>query len=72
MLGNKLTLQGKVDAAAEINKLEKKAELTESNKEKLNKTMGLPNYEKNVKEEVRQGNTERVSYVGQRCRGERS
>lgn len=25
--------------------------------------MGLPNYEKNVKEEVRQGNTERVSYI---------
>jgi valyl-tRNA synthetase len=50
-----------VDAETEINKLEKKAELVQSSKEKLHKTMTLPNYETNVKQEVRQGNTERVS-----------
>lgn len=37
--------------------------MTEANKEKLKKTMELPNYEKNVKEEVRQGNSDRVSAV---------
>lgn len=54
-------MQGKVDATAEINKLEKKAELAEGNKEKIQKIMGQSNYETAVKAEVRASNDEKVS-----------
>ncbi len=56
----KLCLQGKVDAASEIDKLEKKQVLAEGTKEKLGKVIGQANYETTVKEEVRSANTERV------------
>ena len=63
--GTELTCQGKVDASAEISKLEKKADITKSNKDKLLKTMNQANYETTVREEVRKGNVEKVS---DRCR----
>lgn len=53
-------MQGKVDAKAEIEKLEKKSTLAESNKEKLQKTMGQANYETAVREDVRMANAEKV------------
>jgi valyl-tRNA synthetase len=59
--GHKLKPQGKVDAAAEISKLEKKADITQTNKDKLLKTMNQANYETTVREEVRKGNVEKVS-----------
>jgi len=57
----KLTRKGRVDATAEISKLEKKQVLAEQNKAKLIKTTQQPGYEKTAKEEVRQQNQERVS-----------
>jgi valyl-tRNA synthetase len=57
----KLTKKGRVDATAEISKLEKKQVLAEQNKAKLIKTTQQPGYEKTAKEEVRQQNQERVS-----------
>ena len=56
-----LTEQGRVDAAAEISKLEKKQALAEANKAKMVKTTQQPGYEKTAREEVRQQNQERVS-----------
>lgn len=53
--------KGRVDATAEISKLEKKQVLAEQNKAKLIKTTQQPGYEKTAKEEVRQQNQERVS-----------
>ena len=53
--------QGRVDATAEISKLEKKQTLAEQNKAKLVKTIQQPGYEKTAKDEVRQQNQERVS-----------
>jgi len=53
--------QGRVDATAEISKLEKKQSLAEQNKAKLVKTIQQPGYEKTAKDEVRQQNQERVS-----------
>ena len=55
-----LTKKGRVDATAEISKLEKKQVLAEQNKAKLIKTTQQPGYEKTAKEEVRQQNQERV------------
>jgi valyl-tRNA synthetase len=52
--------QGKVDAQSEINKLEKKTALAQSNKDKLAKQMSIPNYETTIKEDVRAGNIEKV------------
>lgn len=53
--------QGKVDAKAEIDKLEKKTDVAQMNKEKLTKVMSQANYETSVKEEVRAMNVEKVS-----------
>jgi len=55
-----LMRKGRVDATAEISKLEKKQVLAEQNKAKLIKTTQQPGYEKTAKEEVRQQNQERV------------
>jgi valyl-tRNA synthetase len=52
--------KGRVDATAEISKLEKKQVLAEQNKAKLLKTTQQPGYEKTAKDEVRQQNQERV------------
>ena len=52
--------KGRVDATAEISKLDKKQALAEQNKAKLLKTTQQPGYEKTAKEEVRQQNQERV------------
>lgn len=65
-----LTVQGRVDAAAEISKLEKKQVLAESNKAKLVKTTQQPGYEKTAREDVRQQNQERVSDFRLSCRTE--
>lgn len=56
--------QGKVDAAEEISKLEKKRVLAESNKEKLVKLVSQPSYETSVKEEVREVNKDKVGSFG--------
>jgi valyl-tRNA synthetase len=58
-----IIVKGKVDAGAEINKLQKRQALSESNKEKLSKTIAQPNYLTTVKEEVRTSNTEKVSLI---------
>lgn len=55
--------KGRVDATAEISKLEKKQVLAEQNKAKIVKTIQQPGYEKTAKDEVRQQNQERVSYA---------
>lgn len=55
-----IKIQGKVDAKAEIEKLEKKLALSISSKEKLQKLMDQPNYQTSVREEVRATNTEKV------------
>jgi hypothetical protein len=59
--------KGRVDATAEISKLEKKQVLAEQNKAKLIKTTQQPGYEKTAKEEVRQQNQERVSSPKSLC-----
>lgn len=51
-----------MDAGAEINKLEKKTEIAQSNKDKLRKTMGQANYESTVREDVRAANVDKVSW----------
>ena len=56
-------VQGKVDAVAEIDKLEKKSALAVSNKEKLAKVMSQANYETTVREDVRAGNDEKMEKV---------
>ena len=61
-----IPVQGRVDAKAETEKLEKKAALAQSNREKLNKVMGQVNYETTVKEEVRSGNADKVSVIRRR------
>ena len=55
-------LKGKVDAGAEIDKLEKRQIFAESNKEKLGKVIAQANYETTVREEVRASNDERVGF----------
>ncbi|WVQ78003.1 hypothetical protein IAT38_000084 [Cryptococcus sp. DSM 104549] len=54
---------GKVDAAAEVDKLEKKAIVADGQKSKLDKIMQLPNYETTVKEDVRAQNDERMEKI---------
>jgi valyl-tRNA synthetase len=53
--------QGKVDVLSELNKLEKKTALAQSNRDKLAKQMSIPDYETAVKEDVRAGNIQKVS-----------
>jgi valyl-tRNA synthetase len=55
-----IPVQGKVDAGAEIDKLEKKEALAVGNKEKLRKVVEQPNYETTVREDVRAGNADKV------------
>jgi valyl-tRNA synthetase len=55
-----IPVQGKVDASAEIDKLEKKEALAVGNKEKLRKVIEQPNYETTVREDVRAGNVDKV------------
>lgn len=61
-----IPVRGKVDAAAEIEKLQKKETLAQGNKGKLLKLTGQVNYESNVKQEVRAINEERVSRIFRR------
>lgn len=56
-------MQGKVDAASEIDKLEKKSIVAEGQKAKLQKVIQQPNYEKTVKEDVRQQNDEKMEKI---------
>lgn len=56
-------MQGKVDAASEIDKLEKKSIVVEGQKAKLQKVIQQPNYEKTVKEDVRQQNDEKMEKI---------
>lgn len=55
-----IPVQGKVDAKAEIDKLEKKSTLAQSNKEKVVKVTQQANYETAVKAEVRAVNQEKI------------
>ena len=55
-----IPVQGKVDAKAEIEKLEKKSTMAVQNKEKVLKTVQQPNYENAVKPEVRLVNQEKI------------
>ncbi|OXG32312.1 valine-tRNA ligase [Cryptococcus neoformans Ze90-1] len=58
-----IPVQGKVDAASEIDKLEKKSIVVEGQKAKLQKVIQQPNYEKTVKEDVRQQNDEKMEKI---------
>ncbi len=55
-----IPVQGKVDAQAEIEKLEKKSILANSNREKVVKVTQQANYESTVKAEVRAANQEKL------------
>lgn len=52
-----------MDAASEIDKLEKKSIVAEGQKAKLQKVIQQPNYEKTVKEDVRQQNDEKMEKI---------
>ncbi|GFZ46248.1 Valine--tRNA ligase [Saitozyma sp. JCM 24511] len=58
-----IPVQGKVDAGAEIDKLEKKEALAVGNKEKLRKVIEQPNYETTVREDVRAGNVDKMDKI---------
>ncbi|TYJ57165.1 hypothetical protein B9479_002080 [Cryptococcus floricola] len=58
-----IPVQGKVDAASEIDKLEKKAVVVEGQKAKINKVMGMSNYETSIKEEVRAQNSDKLEKI---------
>lgn len=55
-----IPVEGKVDAAAEIGKLEKKQALTEGNRDKLVKVTQQANYETKIRDEVRAENIEKL------------
>lgn len=55
--------KGKVDAAAEIKKLEGKKQIAEQGREKIVKNTQAPNYETVIPENVRAQNVEKVSYL---------
>lgn len=55
-----IPVQGKVDAAAEVSKLEKKQAFAEQGREKILKLTQQSNYETAVREEVRAQNAEKV------------
>jgi valyl-tRNA synthetase len=55
-----IPVKGKVDAKAEIEKLEKKQTLAQTNKEKVVKVTQQANYETAVKPEVRATNQEKM------------
>lgn len=55
-----IPVQGKVDAGAEISKLEKKQALAESGRDKIVKVTQQSNYETAVRDEVRAQNTEKL------------
>lgn len=54
-------LQGRINAAQEIDRLEKKTGLANNSAEKIKKLQGQSNYETSIPEAVRQKNTETVS-----------
>ncbi|WVN85252.1 uncharacterized protein L203_100397 [Cryptococcus depauperatus CBS 7841] len=58
-----IPVQGKVDAAVEIDKLEKKSIVIEGQKAKLLKVVQQPNYEKTIKEDVRAQNAEKMNKI---------
>ncbi|ODN74280.1 hypothetical protein L198_08245 [Cryptococcus wingfieldii CBS 7118] len=55
--------EGKIDAASEIDKLEKKAVVVEGQKAKINKGMGMSNYETSVKEVARAQNSDKLEKI---------
>lgn len=55
-----IPVEGKVDASAEIGKLEKKQALTEANRDKLVKVTQQDNYETKIRDEVRAENVEKL------------
>ncbi|KAK6902833.1 valine-tRNA ligase [Kwoniella mangroviensis CBS 8507] len=55
-----IPVAGKVNASAEVDKLQKKSAIVESNKNKLIKLIEQPNYETTIKEEVRNSNSEKL------------
>lgn len=55
-----IPVQGKVDAQAEVEKLEKKVALSQANKEKVVKLTKQSNYETAVKAEVRAANDDKL------------
>lgn len=54
-------VQGKIDAAQEIGRLEKKVVLANTNADKIKKLQGQDNYETALPENVRQKNADQVS-----------
>ncbi|KAK4686354.1 valyl-tRNA synthetase, partial [Tremellales sp. Uapishka_1] len=58
-----IPVKGKVDAAEEIAKLEKKETLVQANKAKLEKLTSQPNYQTTVKEEIRTRNAEQMTKI---------
>ncbi|RXK38345.1 valine-tRNA ligase [Tremella mesenterica] len=55
-----VVVQGKVDANAELNKLDKRQAMVVGNKEKLLKMIQQPSYEKTVKEEAKATNQDKL------------
>lgn len=55
-----IPVQGKVDAKAEIEKLEKKSTLAQANREKVVKVTQQANYESTIKAEVRAVNQDKL------------
>jgi len=55
-----IPVQGKVDAKAEVDKLEKKVAMSQANKDKVVKLTQQANYETAVKAEVRAANDDKV------------
>ncbi|WWD15831.1 valine-tRNA ligase [Kwoniella shandongensis] len=58
-----IPVQGKVDAAAEVDKLEKKSAIVEGSKVKLQKVIEQPNYETTIREDVRAVNAEKMEKI---------
>ena len=58
-----ILVKGRINAADEIKKLEKKTALAQQGKEKLAKLAGQANYETAIPAEVRAKNAEKVSIV---------
>nr|XP_019013438.1 valine-tRNA ligase [Kwoniella pini CBS 10737]OCF52219.1 valine-tRNA ligase [Kwoniella pini CBS 10737] len=56
-----IPVAGKINASAEIDKLQKKEALAQSNRNKIQKLTEQPNYQTTLKEEVRISNSEKLS-----------
>ncbi|KAK8869893.1 valine-tRNA ligase [Kwoniella newhampshirensis] len=58
-----IPVKGKIDAASEVDKLEKKSAIVEGSKVKLQKVIEQPNYETTVREDVRAVNAEKMEKI---------